>query len=447
MRSRIDTLDGFDYAPVTMPTITRENLPKHAVKLTITVSTEEMQPLLETAAGQVSEHVQIPGFRPGKAGYEIVKQRVGEMKILEEALEEIVRKTLVEAVNAEKLETVGSPAINVEKLAPGNDLVYTAELALMPTIEKLAEYEKLAVKARDAAASAEDVEKTLGELQKMQRKEVRAMADTEAKKDDKAVVDLTMKKDGVVVEGGTAKAYQVYLSEPHYIPGFSEELLGMKEAGTKTFVLTFPKDHYQKHLAGSLVEFEVTLNELYHLDTPALDDTFAGALGQKDLAALKAILHANISGEKAQEEAKRQELEMLTLIAKESRFTDMPDLLVNQEVNKMIHELEHGVEEQGGKFEDYLQSIKKTIAQLKLDFTPRAIERIKASLVVREVGKQLNLEVSSKEIDEALDTLAEQYKDKESRERIYAPEYREYMEVALKNKKVIERLREVMVKS
>ena len=221
----------------------------------------------------------------------------------------------------------------------------------------------------------------------------------------------------------------------------------MKKDDTKKFTLKFPKDHYQKHLAGSPVEFEVTLNELYHLDTPALDDAFAGALGQKDLAALKAILHANISGEKAQEEAKRQELEMLTLIAKESRFTDMPDLLVNQEVNKMIHELEHGVEEHGGKFEDYLQSIKKTIAQLKLDFTPRAIERIKASLVVREVGKQLNLEVSSKEIDEALDTLAEQYKDKESRERIYAPEYREYMEVALKNKKVIEKLREVMVKS
>lgn len=429
-----------------MPTTTRENLPKHAVKLTITVPFEEMQPMLEEAAAHVSEHVQIPGFRPGKAGYEIVKQRVGEMKILEEALEEIVRKTLVEAVNAEKVETVGSPSINVEKLAPGNDLVYTAELALMPTIEKLADHEKLSVKKKDAVATEEDVEKTLLELQKMQRKEVRAPANVEAKKADKAIVDLLMKKDGVIVEGGTAKNYQVYLSEPHYIPGFSEELVGMKETGTKTFTLTFPKDHYQKHLAGSPVEFEVTLNELYHLDTPTLDDAFAGGLGQKDLAALKALLHSNISGEKAQEEAKRQELEILTLIAKESRFTEIPELLVNQEVNKMIHELEHGVEEQGGKFDDYLQSIKKTIAQLKLDFAPRAIERIKASLVVREAGKQMQIEVTAAEIDAALDTLGQQYKDKESRDKIYAPEYREYMEVALKNKKVIEKLREVMMK-
>lgn len=429
-----------------MSTITRENLPKQAVKLTITVSLEEMQPMLETAAAHVSEQVQIPGFRPGKAGYDIVKQRVGEMKILEEALEEIVRKTLVEAVNAEKLETVGSPSISVEKLAPGNPLVYSAELALMPVIEKLADYEKLSVKKEDAVATEEDIEKTLLELQKMQRKEVRATAETEAKKEDKAVIDLLMKKDGVLVEGGTAKGYRVYLSEPHYIPGFSEELVGMKETGTKTFTLTFPKNHYQKHLAGYPVKFEVTLNELYHLDTPALDDAFAGGLGQKDLAALKALLHSNISGEKAQEEAKRQELEMLMLIAKESRFTEIPELLVNQEVNKMIHELEHGVEEQGGKFDDYLQSIKKTIAQLKLDFAPRAIERIKASLVVREAGKQMQIEVTAAEIDTALDTLAEQYKDKESRDKIYAPEYREYMEVALKNKKVIEKLREVMMK-
>lgn len=430
-----------------MPIITRENIPKHAVKLTITVSADEMRPELERAAKRVSEQVQIPGFRPGHASYDAVKTQVGEMKILEGALEEIVRQTLVEATQSENIETVGSPSINVEKMAPGNELVYTAELALMPVVEKLADYVNLSVKAKEANVKDEDVQKTLAELQKTQRKEVREQGQTETTKDHKAVIDLTMKKNGVIVEGGTAKKYQVYLAEPHYIPGFVNELVGMKEQETKTFTLPFPKEHYQKHLAGANVDFEVTLSELYHLESPALDDTLASSLGEKSFEDLKALLRANMVEEKKHEEALRQEREMLSLIARESRFSEMPDLLVNQEVNKMMHELEQAIEEKGGKFDDYLQSIKKTLAQLKLEITPQAIERIKVTLIIRELGKQMELVVSGQEIDAALDELAAQYPDKESKDRIYSAEYREYMEIAQRNKKVVEKLRETMVKS
>ncbi|MEK7665392.1 MAG: trigger factor [Patescibacteria group bacterium] len=429
-----------------MPTIIRENLPRRAVKLTITVSAEEMSPDLVRATERLSEHVQIPGFRSGHATYEAVKSHVGEMKILEEALEEIVRKTLVEATDSEKIETVGSPSINVEKMAPDNDLVYTAELALMPVVEKLADYKTLSVKAKDASVKDEDIDKTLVELQKMRRVEVRSGADATATKEDKTVIDLVMKKNGVVVEGGTAKNYQVYLSEPHYISGFADELLGMKEAGTKIFTIPFPKEHYQKHLAGENVEFEVTLNELYHLELPVLDDVFATMLGQKNLDSLKTVLRANMTDEKSREEALRQEREMLSLIANRSRFSEMPDLLVNQEVNKMVQELEHAIEEKGGKFDDYLSSIKKTLAQLKLDITPQAIERIKVTLVIRELGKQMELGVSEQEMDTALDELVAQYPDKESKDRIYSVEYREYIKIAQRNKKVVEKLRETMVK-
>jgi len=429
-----------------MSTMTREDLPKRTVKLTITVTSEELQPALVEAAARISEHVTIAGFRPGKASYEAVKAHVGEMKIMEEALETVVRKTLGGAIADEQIETVGSPSINVEKMAPGNDLVYTAQLALMPSVEKLADFTKFSVKAKDRSMKDEDVNAALFELQKTQRKEVREKKEMAAAKDHKAVVDLTMKKGGVIVEGGTAKNYQVYLAEPHYIPGFADELVGMKEQETKIFSLPFPKEHYQKHLAGENVEFEVTLNELYHLEAPALDDAFASSIGQKDLEGLKAVLKKNMSEEKTHEASMQEEREMLSLVAKESRFDEIPDLLVNQEIDKMVHELEHAIEEKGGKFDDYLASMKKTLAQLKLDLTPQAIERIKVTLVIPALGKQLEITVTAEELDAALDELAEQYQEKESKDRIYSPEYREYMQIALKNKKVVERLREGMVK-
>jgi trigger factor len=199
-------------------------------------------------------------------------------------------------------------------------------------------------------------------------------------------------------------------------------------------------------LSGAAVEFEVTLNEIHHLEHPTLDDAFAASLGQKDMAALRELLKQNIGGEKEQEEKGRQEREILETLAKESRFDDIPDLLLNEEINKMLHELERGASEQGMEFDTYLKSIKKTVAELKLEFTPQALLRIKVALILREIVKMEGIALEAKEVDEALDKIAERYEDKEARDRIYASEYRDYVEYTLKNRKAIEKLREAMVK-
>jgi trigger factor len=290
------------------------------------------------------------------------------------------------------------------------------------------------------------LEGALKELQKMQTKEVRATAEEAATKADKAVVDMHMFHDKVALEGGDAHGYQVFLNEPHYIPGFSEQLVGMKEGEEKKFALPFPKDHYQKHLAGKDVDFEVKLTELYHLDHPDLDDAFGASLGFKDLAELKDRLQTNIQDEKTAEENARLERAVLDAVADASRFSEIPELLVNDEVNKMIHEIEHNVGEQGMDFNQYLKSINKTIAQLKIDFAPQAIQRIKVMLILREVAKQQNIMVDPKELDLEIDKVAERYQDKESKDRIYSPMYREYMEGVLRNKKVIDLLKAAIVK-
>lgn len=430
-----------------MPKIDVEELPPASVKITVTLTPDELTPFLEDAAARITEETPIPGFRPGKGGFEIVKQRVGEMKIYEEALEPIIRKFYVSAVIGGAIETVGSPKIDVAQLVPGNDLIFTAEVLRLPRVTKLADYTNLSIEKQPVEVAEKDVDVALKDLQRMQTKEIRVPSGTAASGDDKMVMSMNMKKDGVPVEGGQSTGHAVFLKEEHYIPGFTEQVAGLKEGDTKTFTLKFPEEGATKMLAGAMVEFEVAIKEIYHLDHPALDDAFAKSLGQEDFQTLKTLISGNLKSEKDVEETQRQEKEVLEKLAKESSFEEIPDLLLNQEINKMTEELQRGVEEQGGEFESYLKSIKRTIADLKIDFTPQALMRVKVGLILREVAKRAEIKVSDEEIDTQLDRMAERYDDnEEAKKRLYTPEYREYAQAMLTNRKTIAHLVEAMVK-
>ncbi len=316
-----------------------ETLEKNRVKLTITIPADEVVEGMHHAADRVSEESTIPGFRPGKAPYETVVKRMGEMKLLEAATEELIRNAFVKAMIEEDLSTVGQPYFAVEKMAPGNDLVFTAEMSLMPTVTKLADYKALTVKAESAEATPEMVEKAKSDLLTMRMKETRAEAGKELVKGDKAVVNLGMKKDGVVLEGGEAQNHAVYTNEPHYIPGFVEAILGAKEGEERSFKLKFPSDHYQKHIAGQDVDFNVKLNEIFAIQLPDYNDEFAKSVGIGSVEELNKKLTENLNVEKAAEESRRQEKTVLELLAEKSTFDEFSDLLVNQEIDKMVEEL------------------------------------------------------------------------------------------------------------
>lgn len=429
-----------------MADVNIENLDKNQVKLTFTLSVEEVQPHLEEAAKRLSEKTQIPGFRPGKAGYDVVKNRVGEMKIYEEALETMIRSSYVKALLDHGIDTVGSPKIDVQTLAPGNNVVFTAEVSRMPAVTRLADFRSLSVKPNKVETTDKEVDLALNDLRRMQTKEVRAAAGEAAGENDKIVVSMEMKKDGVPVEGGQSPNHIIFLNEEYYIPGLKEHVLGMKEGESKEFALEFPKDHVQKMLAGASVDFTVGLKEIFHLDMPEADEAFAKNLGQPDLKTMRELIRTNITNEKQGQETYRQEKEMLEAIAKDSRFDDIPDLLLNEELRKMIQELQQGVENQGGNFENYVKSLGKSLADLKLEFTPQALTRIKVALVIRKIAEEEKIEVEDKEIDAELDRLAEQYEDEQVRKQIYSPEYREYVSTMLRNRKVIDMLRGIMVK-
>lgn len=425
---------------VFMMTSTQESLPQHRVKLTITVPHEDLLPALTHAAQHISEEKPIPGFRPGKADYDAVKRAVGEMTIYETALEEVVRASLQEALTSSQIHTVGSPKIEVVKLAPQNDLIYTAEVSLLPRVLTLGDWKTLQVKAESTEISEKVIEDTVHDLIRAQTKEIRGSVGEAATAQDKLVVDLRLFKEKVPVEGGQALGHAVYLNEAYYIPGFTEKLVGAKEGDHLSFDLTFPTEHYQKHLAGALITFEVTAKELYHLEHPEADDAFAQSLGQPTLTALKERIVENLRHEKEETEKARQEKILLEELVKTSTFDEIPDLLLNEEIQKMLQELEYHVSEQGLTLEVYLRQMKKSLGDLKVDFAAPALMRVKVALVLQELAKQEQITVSAEELDKALLDMAKNFEDEETKRQLMGPVYRAHLEARLRNRKVIEKL-------
>ncbi|MEA3249341.1 MAG: trigger factor [Patescibacteria group bacterium] len=420
---------------------TTKKTEKGVVELTITVEVDEIKHTLEMAAQEISKEKPIEGYRPGKAGYEVVAKNYSEQAIYEAALPAIVQKYYVQAVKDEKLQTFGEPEINVTKLAAGNTVEFTATVALVPEISQLAEVDKVKVESKTPTVEDKEIDGTIKELQRMQTKEIRATR--EAQDGDKIVIDMDMSLESVPLDGGQARGHAIYLDQEYYVPGMKEKIIGMKEGETREFTLKFPKEHYQKNIADKDVGFKVTVKEIYELQHPEINDEFAKSLGQENAAKLRELLQGNILKDKQQKEDQRVEIEILEKLSDRSRFGDLPDRMVNMEVDRMVHELEHSVGERGIKFEDYLKSIKKTPEELKLEFATQAVKRIKTALILREYGEKNAVEVSDAEVLEEQQKMMNSYKDNaEAQKQVQTEEYLDYIRTGLRNRKVIEDMRE-----
>ncbi len=418
----------------------RKNLEHGEVELTITVQPSDYQKEMERAAGRLSERAAIHGFRPGKAPYEIVKQQLGEIKILEEAMQRIVETYFTNVLQTEKLATVGMPEITILKAAPGNDFVFKAKVALLPEV-KLPELTTIKVDKKEVVVEDKEVDKLMNDLRKMQAKEV--VKAGPAKKEDKVVVDMNMFIDKVPVEGGQAPKHQVYLSEDHYIPGFADQLVGLEKDQEKEFNLMFPDTHYQKHLAGKNVDFKVKVTDVFAIEYPELDDDFAKKLGQKDVGALRDLITKNLTHEATHKEEQRIEAALLEDLIAKSVFGEIPNVLVDSEKRKMFNELKHSLEERGIEMERYLQDIKKTEKEIHDDFADRAMTRVKAALVSRALAVENKIIVSEEDIDVESEVIKASYNnDPQVVENLKRHDVRDTLAMAIQNRKVMEMLKE-----
>lgn len=428
-----------------MSRVTKQTLIKSQIELTVELSAEEFKPYLAKGAESISRDLKIEGFRPGKAPYDVVKTKVGEMAVLEEAARIAVNKTISQAIT-ENVEgqPVGHPQISITKLAPGNPLIYKVVLAMLPKVS-LGDYKNVKVKQGEVKVEEKEVEKTIDHLREMQAKEV--VADREIKEGDKALVDMEMFLDKVPVEGGQSKGVVIIIGKNYIVPGFDQQLIGAKKGDSREFKLPYPKDFHMANLAGKMVEFKVKINEVYDRQLPAADDKFASALGSKSIDELKKRIQDNMEAEQKHKQEHKAEIEMLEKIVEKSKFEDIPESLINQELETMMHELEHDIEHQGAKFNDYLSSVNKTRDQLALDLTPGAVRRIKSALSIREIAMAEKIIVNEDEVEKRVQELLTQYKGYEKVEsRIKESSYKDYLRNVMTNEKVMEKLKEWNIK-
>lgn len=405
------------------------------VEITITVAVQDYQDDLKKAAQKISNKAKIKGFRKGKASYEVVKKEFGEMAIMQEALETIIKSTYYQAVVEEKFETLGMPQISVEKVAPDNDIVYKATVALMPSFT-LPKIDKIKVNVEKKEITEKDINETIDALRGMQAVEVVKTGKAEGK--DKLIIDMDMTVDNVPVEGGQAKDYQVYLGEPHYIPGFDKEVVGLKKGETKEFTLDFPKDHYQKHLAGKKVGFKVTVKEVFERQLPELNEDFAKKLGQTTIEGLKAIVKQNMMRESHGKAVQKAEIEILEKLIEATKFKSLPEVLVNSEKQKMFYELKGDIEKNGITIDQYLQDIKKTEQQLFEEFKVQAEKRAKAALISRQIAAENDITIGDEELENELVTLREMYKaNPEHVANLDRQDVKDTIATSMQNKKVM----------
>lgn len=421
--------------------VEKKDLEKSQTELTVEITYEELKPYITEATQKISEETQVEGFRPGKAPYDVLKQKVGEMTILERAARSAINNTVDKAIteNVDR-QPVGQPRVDITKLAPGEPMHYKVVVAMLPEIE-LGEYKELNIEPEKAEVTEKEVNDTLENLQ--QRQATEKSVNREVRQGDKVLVDIDMYQEGVPVEGGQSRDTTVVIGQKNLVEGFDDNLVGVKKNEEKEFSLNYPQDHHQKNLAGKKVDFKVVVKEIYEREVPEIDDNFAKQLGVNILEELKKMVKESLRSQKQEEVQQKTEAKLVDKIIENSKFGDIPDVLANNEAETMVGEMEQTVKSQGGKFEDYLSNIGKSREQLLLDMTPDAIKRVKSALVIRDIANRENIEVTEEEVDKKQNELLEQYKGYQKvEERVKQDSYRNYLRNIIANRKVIDKLRE-----
>ncbi len=426
--------------------VEKKELNKTEVEFTIEVGVVEMEGFLKKSAQRLSVQAKINGFRPGKAPYEEIKRHLGEMKIYEAALDDIITHFFWQALEGSKLEAIGQPKIEISKFAPGNDLVFKATIALLPGV-KLGKYIDKNITQSASEVDEAGVEKLIADLQEMRAKESAKLS--AAAKGDKVELDFKVSRAGQPIEQGAAEKYPLVLGSDRMIPGFEDQILGMTAGEEKNFKLTFPQNYHDQSVAGQEADFYVKVINVYRRELPELTPEFVKSLGEfKDVADFKAKVRENIKAEKDLKESQRVEIKLLEEIVAASEFDPIPQLLIDAEAHKMVHELEYSIESQGMNWNNYLQSIKKNHEDLEKEFATGAEQRVKTSLLLREIAAKENLRITETELEVELKKLAERFKDNaQAQENLQSEGYKKYLESSLNNERVLQFLRDKNIKN
>ncbi|GGA41178.1 trigger factor [Kroppenstedtia guangzhouensis] len=374
--------------------------------LTVEVDEQKLGEALNKAFKKVVKNVNIPGFRKGKVPRPIFEKRFGVEALYQDAVEILVPEAYQAGVEETGIKPVDQPEIDIEQLEKGKPFVFKATVTVKPEV-KLGDYKGLEVPEKDFSVTADDVEAELKRMQERQG-QLKPVEEGTVEEKDRVILDFEGFVDGEAFEGGKAEGYTLEVGSGQFIPGFEEQLIGLKPGGEKEVKVTFPEDYHAEELAGKEAVFRVKLHEIKRLELPELDDEFAQDVSELDtLDELKKDIENKLKEQKAKEE-ENYKRNSLVEKASEQAEIDLPDVMVEHEIDHMLQHFEQQLQMQGVNLDQYAQFTGQEKSEIREQFKEDAEKKVRANLVLEAIAAQENVEVSDEETEAEVKKLAEQ---------------------------------------
>ena len=386
---------------------------KNVKEIEIKVEGKEWEEALDKAFKEANKKAKIDGFRPGHAPKEVFIKKYGEQALYMDAAEAVVdgayEKMLKE--NEKDLEDlVARPDVQVKEIN-GEGVTFNFVLTMRPEV-KLGDYKKINVKREKAKVTAEEIEDTIENIRHRYAEDV--LKDGEIKDGDVAVIDFEGFVDGVAFEGGKGENYSLKIGSGIFIPGFEEQLIGLKSGDEKDVEVTFPEDYHAEDLKGKKATFKVKVHEVKEVKVPELDKDFFEDLGMEGVDTkekLEAKISESILTNKESELENKYIDELLEAAAKDTEV-DIPEVMIDDELERMIREYDSHLRSQGITLEQFYKFTNSDEEALKSQMRPEAARRVKHRLMLEEIAKQEKIEISDEEANKEAERLAENYQIK-----------------------------------
>ena len=408
---------------------------KNEVKLEFTIEAKKFDEAIMKVYQKSARYFNIPGFRKGKAPFNIVERMYGDEIFYEDAFNELVPSIYEKEIEDNKIEAVSKPEINIVKMKKGEDLVFTAVVQTKPEV-KLGKYKGIELKKVEYPVTDEDVEHELAHVQEHNARII-TVEDRPVQDKDIAVIDFQGFVDGKAFEGGKAEKHELEIGSKTFIPGFENQVIGMKVGEEKDINVKFPEDYFSKDLAGKDATFKVKLHEIKEKQLPALDDEFAKDVSEFDT--LKDYKTSIKEKKQAQNDDRaKHETENLAIeaVSNETKI-DIPSGMIETEIDAMIRDLEQQLSYQGINLDQYLKIMNKTRKEVEENYKEQAEKNVKSRLILEAIIKEEKIESTGEEINAKIKEMATNYGRKEE-ELSKNEALKEYIANTIKTEKAIE---------
>ncbi|MCI9015667.1 MAG: trigger factor [Clostridia bacterium] len=408
---------------------------KNELKLEFIIEAKKFDEAIKKVYIKSVKYFNIPGFRKGKAPINIVEKYYGNEIFYEDAFNEVVPEEYEKELKENKIEAVSRPNIDVKQIGKGQDLIFTAVVQIKPEV-KLGKYKGIEIKKIEYNVSDEDIKHELGHMQEKNARLV-SIEDRAVENGDITVIDFEGFVDGKAFEGGKAANHELTIGSNTFIPGFEEQIIGMKTGEEKDINVTFPEEYFSEELKGKEAVFKIKLHEIKKKEMPNLDDEFAKDVSEFDtLKELEASIKEKLEEENKKKMKYETEEEAMKRVC-ENVEIDIPEGMIETQIDNMTKEIEQRLKYQGMNLENYLQMIGKTKEEFRKEYEEEAKTTVKNKLVLEEIIKTEKIEADKEEVTKRLEEMSNIY-NRKIEELEKNQEIIEYIEMSIKNQKVLE---------